>query len=162
MRFESTELLRASPARAFGAVFPVLLCLSVINTAQAWPTSTEAGRHKAWRTTISSTALPGKGCFTAEYPSSLWTRVACGKAPDRPYEPAHGPAVGFGNDYAALVGSSISAAVGSFPAITGLTSENSADVSNQYSLQLNTPYFTSPACQSSPTPGDCSAWQQYI
>jgi hypothetical protein len=70
--------------------------------------------------------------------------------------------VGFGNDFAAEVSSSITAASGSFPAISGLVSEKNAGASNQYSLQLNTPYFSSSACDSSPYPPGCEVWQQFV
>lgn len=118
--------------------------------------------HAQWRAAISRAALPGKGCFTADYPSTKWKQTSCTAAPGIPFEPAHKPAVGFGNDYAATVSNPISSATGSFPAISGLTSEKSAGVSNQYSLQMNTPYFSSPACASSPDPSGCEVWQQFV
>jgi len=124
--------------------------------------ATPAPLHSQWRAAMSRSALPGKGCFTADYPSMKWKQVRCTMAPDVPFEPAHSPAVGFGNDYAATVSSPISSATGSFPAISGLTSEKSAGVSNQYSLQMNVPYFSSPACASSPAPSGCVSWQQFV
>lgn len=162
MLFESIE-----PAKfrtALGAGLGALICLSVSSAAGAAPTPTPADAHfyAAWRAAITGAAVPGTGCFTAEYPGTAWKQVACTNAPNRLYEPAHRPAVGFGNDYAAMVSNQITAAVGSFPAITGLTSEKNAGVSNQYSLQMNVPYFNSPACQSSPYPPACQAWQQFV
>ena len=154
-----TKLLAASGGRGG---FDVLLCVFVTGAVQAAPHSTQTGFHATWRAAMTSAALPGKGCFSAEYPGTVWKPVACTNAPDRAYEPASPPAVGFGNDYAAGVTGSISSAVGSFPTITGLVSEKSAGVSNQYSLQMNVPYFSSPACQSSPYPPGCSAWQQFV
>jgi hypothetical protein len=118
--------------------------------------------HSEWNVTMSRSALPGEGCFTADYPSTKWRRIGCTAAPDRPFEPSHNPAVGFGNDYAATVSNPISSATGSFPAISGLTSEKSAGVSNQYSLQMNVPYFSSSACAGSPDPSQCVAWQQFV
>ena len=118
--------------------------------------------HSEWSIAMSHASLPGAGCFTADYPSTTWTQVSCTSAPDVPFEPAHNRAVGFGNDYAATVSNSISSAMGSFSAISGLTSEKSAGVSNQYSLQMNVPYFSSPACASSPDPSGCQAWQQFV
>jgi hypothetical protein len=142
----------------------VLLCLFVAGAAQAAAVSNTAQvlLHAAWRAAITNAALPGKGCFAAEYPAVVWHQVACTHAPARAYEPAHHSAVGFGDDYAAMVSGSIASAVGSFPAITGLTSEASAGTSDQYSLQMNVPYFSSPACQSSPYPPGCIAWQQFV
>jgi len=150
MLFEPPKL-RIAPA----AGLLVLLCLSVASAAQAQS-------RDAWRAAISRTALPGEGCFTTDYPDRVWTQIACTTPPNRRFEPAHRPAVGFGDDYAATVSHSISSATGSFPVISGLTSEKSGGVANQYSLQMNVPYFSSPACQSSPYPPGCSAWQQFV
>ncbi len=163
MLFESTGLPKIR--RAAAAYLSTLLGLFAAGAAQAAPAwnTTAIQSHADWRAAISRAALPGEGCFTAEYPDTAWTQVACTAPPDRAFEPAQGQAVGFGEDYAATVGNSISSATGSFPAISGLTSEKSAGVSNQYSLQLNVPYFSSPAaCQSSPYPPGCSAWQQFV
>jgi len=164
MRINNIELATLRLARVLRAGFPVLPCLFVAGAAQAapGPNTAQARLHVAWRAAITGAALPGKGCFTAEYPGTVWKQIACTQPPGHAYEPAHRAAVGFGNDFAAQVRGSITASVGSFPAITGLVSEKSAGVSNQYSLQMNVPYFSSPACQSSPyTPG-CSAWQQFV
>ena len=154
MRFETIDL----------ATLPALLSVLAAGAAQAAPTSAspQAGFHAAWRATIASAALPGTGCFSAEYPSTVWKQVACTAAPNRAFEPARHPAVGFGNDFAAMVKGSINSAVGSFPAITGLVTEKSAGVANQYSLQMNVPYFSSPTCKSSPYAPGCSAWQQFV
>jgi hypothetical protein len=165
MRFGTIELAKPHTARIGRAGLHLLLCLFMAGAARAasGSHSAQAGFHAAWRAAITSAALPGRGCFSAEYPGTAWKPVACTKAPGRAYEPARQRAVGFGNDYAAKVTGSISSAVGSFPTITGLMSEKSAGVSNQYSLQMNVPYFASPAaCQSSPYPPGCSAWQQFV
>jgi len=161
MRFENIWA-KLRNARARRGDLLALVCLFLAGAAQAAPGVNAAHVHAAWRAAITSAAVPGKGCFTAAYPSTVWKQVACAKAPDRAYEPAHRPAVGFGNDYAAVGTGSISSAVGSFPAITGLVKEKSGGVANQYSLQMNVPYFSSPTCQSSPYPPGCSAWQQFV
>jgi hypothetical protein len=83
-------------------------------------------------------------------------------APGRPYEPALGPIAGGGDDFSASVGTPISSAVGSFPSITGLKSEKNIGVSDQYSLQLNTQYFTTSACADSQYPPQCDGWQQFV
>src|SRR5215469_9604611 len=101
MRFENIELGRMVVcAGLWGA-----LCLSLAGGALAAPSKTDGQLHDAWRTAIVRSALPGQGCFTAEYPATAWTEVACTKAPDREYQPAHHPQVGFGNDYAAVASS---------------------------------------------------------
>ncbi|HEX3665345.1 MAG TPA: hypothetical protein VHU23_08945 [Rhizomicrobium sp.] len=164
MLLKSTPLSNISTASLLGTGLSVLLCLSLSGAAEAASISKTAATrlHKSWRTTITTTALPGQGCFTADYPSLVWKQVACTNAPGHPFAPAHRAPAGFGDDYSAQVTSPITMAVGSFPAITGLASEKSAGVSDQYSLQLNTPYFSSPACQSSPDPQDCEVWQQFV
>jgi hypothetical protein len=133
-----------------------------ISSASQASDEAAAPLRAAWNVMMSRVELPGKGCFTADYPSTKWRRTGCVAAPDRPFEPAHGPAVGFGNDYAATVSNSVSSATGRFPTVSGLTSERSAGISNQYSLQMNVPYFSSPACASSPDPSGCRAWQQFV
>lgn len=151
----------------FGAALPGVLCLSVAAAAQAEPASktAEALLHAAWRASISSEALPGKGCFTAAYPGMVWTRVACKKASDRPFLPARGPSgfvVGNGNDYAAETGTPIASAVASFPSIKGLKSETNEGSSDTYSLQLNSSYYVSPVCQGAQNPAGCRAWMQFV
>jgi hypothetical protein len=161
MAMVSANMERANFGGLLGAGALALICLAP--SAQAAPApDANAQLHAAWRTAISGGPLPGAGCFTAEYPDTGWKQVACVNAPNRLYAPAHSPAVGFGNDYAAEVGSQVTAAVGSFPSITGLKTEKNAGVANQYSLQMNVPYFSSPACSSSPYPPGCEAWQQFV
>ncbi|HEY1615832.1 MAG TPA: hypothetical protein VGF97_19325 [Rhizomicrobium sp.] len=152
MSFHTTTLSRAPTAACLASGLLALLSLSPAFAAPAL---------KAWRAAIVHTPVPGQGCFTADYPGLVWKQVACVTSPGHPFAPARDPA-GFGDDYSAEVSSPITAAVGSFPSIAGLTSEKSANVSNQYSLQLNTPYFSSPACKSSPDPADCEVWQQFV
>ncbi len=164
MRVGNIKGTRTRAARLLRIGLHALPCLFVAVAGQAAPSpaSDHARSHAVWRAAITSAALPGTGCFSADYPGTTWKPVHCAKAPNRAYQPARQPAVGFGNDYAAEGTGSISSAVGSFPAITGLVSEKSAGVANQYSLQMNVPYFASPACQSSPYPAGCSAWQQFV
>lgn len=164
MFFERIGLPKLRTVWVFGAGLHALLCLSVADAAQAAPAAKMAGArlHAAWRASISSAALPGRGCFTATYPSTDWMRVACTMAPGRAFGPAHWSTVGGGNDYAAEVASPVSSAAGSFPSITGLVKEKNVGVSDQYSLQLNTQYFATPACQGSQYPPECDGWQQFV
>ncbi|HEY3637090.1 MAG TPA: hypothetical protein VGK90_02980 [Rhizomicrobium sp.] len=123
----------------------------------------EARVHDAWRAAISATPTPGGGCFTAHFPSKTWTRVACGASPNRLYLPAnggHGFTVGNGHDYAGEVPSIIQSGVGSFPSVKGLKTETNGGSSNQYSLQLNSQFFASPACSGGEQ--SCFGWQQFI
>lgn len=144
-----------------------VLCLSATIAAQAAAASktVDGQLTEAWRAAIISTAVPGAGCFTADYPSTHWKRVACSKPPAGPFLPAQPPGgfvVGNGNDYSAETGTPISTAIGSFPSIRGLKSETNEGTSDTYSLQLNSSYYVSPVCQGAQDPSQCRAWMQYI
>jgi len=140
--------------------------------ALAWATAAQAASptlaqlQAAWSQSISRTPVPGEGCFSAGYPSRTWKPVACTTAPDRRYEPAHGAGgftVGNGNDYSAVSAGLISSSVGSFPVVKGVTMEKDGTVANEYSLQLNTQFFTSsPACRKAAVPASCFAWEQFV
>jgi len=141
------------------------LCLGAAAQAASASQTSEARLTEAWRAAIANTDVPAQGCFTAEYPSTTWTRVACTKAPDRPFLPAHGPSgfvVGNGNDYAAETGVPISQATGSFPSIKGLTGETNEGTPDTYSLQLNSSYYQAPVCDNAQIPSECRAWMQYV
>jgi hypothetical protein len=162
-----TELFGAAgKCVARGAVIGALgISLSVAAEA-APPASTLAQLQDAWSTSIARTPVPAEGCFSAAYPNTNWTSVACTAAPDRRYEPAHGAGgytVGDGNDFAAVSAGIIAASVGSFPVVKGVTKELDGKVANEYSLQLNTQFFSSsPACKKAATPSSCLAWQQFV
>jgi hypothetical protein len=116
-------------------------------------------------------SLPGSGCFTAAYPVTEWTEVACIAAPSIPMTPRRGPrplVIGNGDDISAQAPSGlISHGIGSFDSVTGVTSASSpigaagAPVANAYTLQLNTNYFASTACAASPNPA-CEGWEQFV
>jgi hypothetical protein len=98
----------------------------------------------------------------AEYPSTSWMPVGCVRAPDVPYVPRTGAAsqtVGNGHDWAAAVTGLLSRTVGSFPLVTGVTRETGAGGLNDYSLQLNSNFMTTAACDGFK---DCLSWQQFI
>lgn len=126
-----------------------------------------AATQAEWRTAIRQLPLPKKGCFTSDFPRVEWREVACATPPNKPYPPKLGrrpQTVGNGTDWAARVTSGfISAAEGSFDAVTGVTSIDSTATGglSEYSLQLNTDFFTTPACTGSPNPS-CEGWQQFI
>jgi hypothetical protein len=143
------------------------LCLAGMGAAQAAPRTdrAEARRMELWRAAVTALAVPGSGCFTADYPRAAWQRVACAKAPPGPFLPARGPrgfVVGNGSDFAAQTASPISSATGSFPSITGLTSETNGGATNTYSLQLNSSYYVSPVCQGATVPSQCRGWMQFV
>jgi hypothetical protein len=146
------------------ACLSVALVLLTAGSAMAAPLPKDTALTEAWRAAIAETPLPGSGCFTAEYPSTVWTAVTCRKAPVYPLLPAArpgGPVVGNGNDFAAETAAPISSAVGSFPTIKGLTQETAGGASDTYSLQLNSSYYTAPVCDGAKVPSQCRAWMQY-
>jgi hypothetical protein len=149
---------------ANGACISIALVLLTSVSAMTAPLPKDTAFTEAWRAAIIETSVPGSGCFTAEYPSIVWTSVTCRKPPVRPLLPAArpgGPVVGNGNDFAAQTVPSISSAVGSFPTIRGLTEETAGGASDTYSLQLNSSYYTAPVCDGAKVPSQCRAWMQY-
>ena len=144
--------------------------LAVICLAQACATvyASGDGGENRWRATLMHTPRPGKGCFTAMYPDIQWSRVACGKAPATPLRPRRGgataggtaAAVGDGTDFSANVPGLAAEAVGSFDAVSGVTSESGDGKANAYTLQLNTEFFPTVTCNS----GDsgCVGWEQFV
>ena len=134
------------------------------------PADTQSGAQSAWRNSIVHLPVPHQGCFTAAYPANIWSEVACVAAPDAPYIPGHnlrgwfaGVGAGAGIDYTAVSAGLTSAAVGSFPTVTGVTTETGAHKKlNSYSIQLNSQYFASPTCSGAAIPAKCQGWEQFI
>jgi hypothetical protein len=123
----------------------------------------EAQFHAAWRQTMQHKATPAAGCYRASYPNTAWAKVDCVKAPNRLYLPRHFPeaqTVGNGDDYAAEISSGvISQTVGSFPSVSGVSSESDDGTSNDYSLQLNSNFMSTDACNGV---SGCQAWEQFV
>jgi hypothetical protein len=109
--------------------------------------------------------LPKAGCFKVSYPRTEWEQVPCTIAPPYPY-PARGVGrgntTGDGNDFAAQVSGSISAAAGSFDSVTGVTSVSDSTGESDFSLQLNANFFTTPVCNGAANPSECQGWQQFV
>jgi hypothetical protein len=123
--------------------------------------SAEALMQENWRETIARTSVPHEGCFQAEFPNAVWVETGCSVAPDKVYVPhGHGgpQTVGNGVDYAASVTNLISAAVGTFPTVTGVTSERDGSA-NVYSIQLNSNFMSTAACSGH---SGCLAWEQFV
>jgi hypothetical protein len=129
-------------------------------------------REEHWRRSMAKSRPPSKGCLTASYPDTEWHHAQCIEAPRRP--PARPPslallAVGDTNgDYSAQVpsGRTISQSEGAFLSVSGLTSESDSGVANEFSLQLNSNRFSTPACQGSTTGetngvSNCQGWAQF-
>jgi hypothetical protein len=156
-------------ATAVAACLPVALVLCNATMARAAGPShdEDAQARAAWRAVIAEKPVPGKGCFTASYPSRLWRQVACTAAPARRFLPRSGLAgltVGDGNDYAAAAvgGALLSETIGAFPTVKGVKSETGLTGANDYSLQLNSQFYTTKACKYANDPSQCLGWQQFV
>jgi hypothetical protein len=115
-----------------------------------------------WRKKMARTPLPSKGCFEASLPNTSWEEVPCVASPHVPMSPATGPVRAVVSpDNSALVTPILSWAEGSFPTVSGVTSETDGSP-NQFSLQLNTNFFPSPACKGAQVPSKCQGWEQFI
>ena len=135
--------------------------------------ATQKRIHKEWGRAMAKTPTRKGGCFKATHPSTTWEETPCGPPPSIPLVPAQaGPRastfqVGNGGtaDFASTVPGDISFAEGSFPAVSGVTSENGLAPGfslSGYSLQLNTNYASHTAlCNQGPNPSGCQAWQQF-
>ncbi len=143
----------------------------------------EAQAREAWRGDMAhNIAPPAAGCFEASYPSINWKQVGCNLAPPRVHPIFHrtpsgraftagaGQTTGNGNDYALKSSTLISSTVGTFPSVTGVTSEKGVGVAafggggilgaNEYTLQINSNITsTTSACNGH---SGCVVWQQFI
>jgi hypothetical protein len=146
-----------------------LLSIMSISSAISAPSAdAEAAAQENWRNSILETSVSGSGCFMAEYPSTSWMPVGCSKPSRVPYPrtSAGSATVGNGNDYAIEAANKgfIRRTIGSFPTVTGVTSETdpgNSNAANDYTLQLNTNFMNNndPACEGVK---GCLAWQQFI
>src|SRR5437588_3172374 len=118
-------------------------------------------KFEVWRKAMARVPLPKKGCFKASYPSMVWHEVACTAAPERHYQPRPFT-VGSAVDFSAVVAGHIASATGSFDSVNGVTSETNLGSPDTYSLQLNSEYFTTPACAGAADQVSCKGWQQFI
>lgn len=126
------------------------------------PNDVEAQARETWRRNVVRTAVPEEGCFHASYPNTTWSHMDCTQAPNIPYRPRHNSTtltVGDGVDYVAKVSGLITTSIGSFPTVTGVTSESDGGLSNDYSLQLNSNFMSTAACKGI---SGCLAWEQFV
>jgi hypothetical protein len=119
----------------------------------------------AWREAIVHSPITEAGCFHASYPNMTWDAVACTNAPGRLFaHPAPSPSgvfvVGNGADYQLTTTSPISAALGSFPRVSGLVSENDSGTPNSYSIQLNSNFMSGTAACGGVS--GCMSWAQFV
>jgi hypothetical protein len=126
----------------------------------------EAHNQETWREAIAQTEVPAEGCFQASYPSLAWNKIECTVAPNIPYKPRSGrisQTVGDGNDYAAEVTTGlITKTMGSFAKVTGVTKETGLLGANDYSLQLNSNFMNTAACNGAKNPAQCLDWEQFV
>lgn len=132
--------------------------------------------RQAWGEVMHHTNVPGKGCFTASYPSTEWQKTECLPAPA--YFSAvprrHNEMVlGNGSDYVAAApsGDHFSSVIGTWPTVTDVTSEKTVNVpfgggesdgitgTNQYTIQINSNFAHTAACK---TYTNCLAWVQWV
>ena len=163
-------------AGCLSAVYPVQHAYASPQATNEIVSPMEAQAHENWRHDISRTATPSEGCFHAAYPSIVWEQVACRDATPRvapvPHWSRFGAAqtTGNGNDYTLQTTSLITQTVGSFPTVTGVTSESGVGVPaygnggilgpNEYSLQINSSFSsTTAACNGH---SGCTVWQQFV
>ncbi len=163
---------RVKPYRLAGAaVLAVLLSVGThAGAAQSAP-ATEANLQ-AWHANMAKVPQPSaKGCFTADFPQTVWQETKCATPRAIPRVPRPGPrplVIGSGNSISAETpAGNITEAFGTFENIVNVTSESSPNtefgppVADAYSLQLNTNFFASTACAGSPNPG-CRGWEQFV
>jgi len=152
------------------------------------PSMVQAQAIQSWHEDITRMSTPSEGCFQATFPSILWKQVSCSQVqpfshplPRRPdalsrFAQSTGAGgggtqtTGNGDDYAIETSTLISSATGTFPSVTGVTSEKSVGVAafggggilgpNEYTLQVNSNYNkTTAACKSH---SGCTVWQQFL
>ncbi len=125
-------------------------------------TQSLAAQVEQWRAAIVVRPSDQEGCFHASFPSLTWEQIDCVEAPNHPVgHPVVVPeTVGNGDDYAASVTSGlISQTVGTFPTVTGVTSETDGK-KNTYSIQLNSNFMSGrAACKNV---SGCLSWLQYV
>ncbi|QHQ28891.1 hypothetical protein [Xanthomonas albilineans] len=178
--------MEASIKLLFGSCLIVLLHLSAAIAAPAATSTREADEaqmtpdevraHADWRDTMAHQPTPAKGCFHANYPSTTWQADTCTTRPPHGYSNPHPrntrmhaiQAVGDSDDYVLSSDTLISQTVGSFPKVSGVTSERGIGGNgsgqglgpNEYALQINSNFdATTSACADR---SDCTVWQQFI
>lgn len=151
---------------------PTILVTSLVGCAAGGDETTDDDAQSSWRDAIVSIPT-ADGCFQATYPNMAWEPVACTTAPNRAFgspratvsanvvDALAGPfTVGNGHDFALQVTGLISTSTGSFPRVTGVTSETDGGVRNGYSIQLNSNFMSgTAACKGV---SGCLSWAQFV
>jgi hypothetical protein len=166
--------------QSLGVLAAAALAVAGVSAGTASAATPPIAKTKAaWQAEISQVRTPGTGCYSATYPTLQWHAVKCVTAPKLPLAPVvrgssghAGPAtagragpdlVGDGTDYSAQVPGLITKGTGTFTNVSSGITEKGGGVTNSFSLQLNSQFFSgSPACSGSSDPADCLAWQQFV
>jgi hypothetical protein len=161
--------------KLYSFAIPTLLFTSLVGCAAADGSESDDELQLAqssWRDAIAATPT-ADGCFQATYPNMEWESVACTAAPNRASgsprarlsahvaDAAARPfIVGNGADFALHVPGLISSSTGSFPQVTGVTSETDGGTRNGYSIQLNSNFMSgTAACKGV---SGCLSWAQFV
>jgi hypothetical protein len=163
--------------RLVAVAAPVIVAAAGFNAGSASAATRSAPLTMLqWQAEIGQVPAVGAGCFQASFPLLAWHAVRCSTAQPAPLAPSltssHNGApetVGNGHDYTAVVSGSISSATGTFTNVSskitekGKVNNGGAEKANEFSLQLNTQFFSgSPACAGASNPSKCLAWQQFV
>ncbi len=157
----------------------VVVALAIVGSGSAFAANHSSSQAKAqtraqWQAEIANLRTPGRGCYHTSFPSLQWHATRCLVAPDVPLAPRlqsrGGPEViGDGSDYVAKVSGTLSQATGTFTHVSpGITEKGQIggvgpQVTNAFTLQLNTQFFRDPpACARSADPSKCDGWQQFV
>lgn len=155
----------------------ILGTVAAFGVSGAHSTDSQAVDLLQWRDTMQRLPTPEEGCFKASYPDTTWRATTCWSITGHEHPLARSTPgvrpeiVGNGNDYTLSAPNLISSAAGSFPAVSGVTSETGTGVlgfndggvlgPNEYSLQLNTGSTArTVACGSGAS--TCTVWQQFV
>lgn len=123
----------------------------------------EGDKFLKWHKEMIGVRLPKKGCFKVVYPNKEWVEAKCATQHGT-YWSGGGGGGGFvgsaGNFSAEVTSEHISSAIGSFD--SGLVAGGSGDQPANYSLQLNSQAFDTPACAGTRDPYRCKGVQQFV
>lgn len=167
----------ASALSYSGATFQVSNGPSVISNNNSAP-STKSNSFSAWEQTLSKVPIHSAGCFSVQYPHTIWQPIGCVTAPNVRLSSPHAQninsknlalTVGNGNDWSiqAPTGNLIVSSKGSFGPVIGLTSESDSIVganhNDQFTIQLNSQPFGSVSTYYTNSNSNYDgSWEQFV
>jgi hypothetical protein len=151
----------------------VVISLAIVSGGSAFAANHASSPTRAqWQQAIENLRAPAAGCYHASYPSLQWHATRCLVADNVPLAPraqTGGPVlIGNGDDYSARVTGKISKATGTFDKVSsGITEKGQiggegSQVSNAFTLQLNSSFFSTPVCSGAKDPSECEGWEQFV